>query len=101
LEVLVIDPNETTPEERARKRAREFVGLLWHVATFAIVNAFLWGLDIVTGGGVQWAYWVSIAWGIGVAFHIAAYMFDDSGFEEKAYRRFLAKEQDRDTGGRI
>lgn len=86
---------EPTPEQRARKRAKEFVGLLWHVATFFIVNPFLWGIDIVTGNGVNWAYWVTLAWGIGLAFHVAAYLLDDSGFEDRFYRKFLAEEQER------
>ncbi len=84
-----------TPEERARKRAEEFVGLLWHIAAFVIVNLFLWGIDIATGDGVQWAYWVTIAWSIGLLFHIAAYALDDSGFENRMYRKFLERERER------
>ncbi len=91
----MVNSSMSTPEERARKRAQEFVGLLWHIASFVIVNAFLWGLDIVTGNGVEWAYWVTLAWGIGLLFHLAAYAFDDSGFEDKVYRRFLAREEER------
>ena len=86
---------ETTPEERARKRAKEFVGLLWHLAAFLIVNPFLWGIDIVTGSGVNWAYWATLSWGIGLAFHIAAYLLDGNGLEDRFYRKFLAEEQDR------
>lgn len=93
------NPSVSSPEDRARKRAQEFVGLLWHIASFVIINAFLWGLDIVTGDGVQWAYWVTLAWGIGLLFHFAAYAFDDSGLEDKMYRRFLAKEEERQVGG--
>ena len=86
-----------TPEERARKRAHDLVGLYWHIATYLIVNAFLWGLDWVTGGGVQWAFWVTIMWGIGLLFHIAAYIIDDSRFEDRAYEKFLAEERERGT----
>ena len=86
-----------TPEERARKRAEDLVGLLWHIAVYVIVNAFLWGIDLVTDGGVDWAYWITILWGIGLLFHIAAYLIDDSRFEDRAYERFLAEEQRRDT----
>ena len=95
----MVRSNDSTPEERARKRAQEFLGLLWHIAAFVIVNAFLWGLDLITGGGVEWAYWVTGAWGIGLLFHIAAYALDDSGFEDKLYRRFLANEEKRESSG--
>ena len=84
---------ESTPEERARKRASDFTGLMWHAGTYVIVNAFLWILDIAGGDGVQWAYWVTIPWGIGLAFHALAYKLDDSGMEERKYRKFLAEEQ--------
>lgn len=93
----MVKANDSTPEERARKRAEEFVGLLWHIAVFIIINAFLWGLDIVTGDGINWAYWVTLSWGIGLVFHLAAYALDGSGFEAKIYHRFLAKEQAREA----
>jgi hypothetical protein len=83
-----------TPEERAANRAKEYVGLLWHLAAFVIVNGFLWTLDFLKGDGLNWAYLVTIMWGIGLAFHIAAYWLDGSGFQDRAYRRFLAKEKD-------
>ena len=87
-----------TPEERAHKRVKNFTDLMWHVATFVIVNAFLWGIDIVGGGGVDWAYWVTIPWGIGLAFHVAAYLLDESGLQNRKYQRYLAEEQERETG---
>ena len=85
-----------TPEERARKRVAEFLGLMWHVVVFVVINAFLWGIDIATGGGVGWAYWVTIAWGLGMAFHVAAYVIDASGFQARRYQRYLAEEKARD-----
>ena len=97
-EVAVGDRDTWTPEERAANRAREYVGLLWHLAVFVIVNGFLWALDLLKGDGLNWAYLVTIMWGIGLAFHIAAYWLDGSGFQDRAYRRFLAKETDSNPG---
>ena len=82
-----------TPEERAQKRVKEFTDLMWHLATFVIINAFLWGIDISQGSGVDWAYWVTISWGIGVAFHVAAYVLDDRGGQSRRYRRYLEEER--------
>ncbi len=80
-----------TPEERARKRAKNFTDLMWHVVTFVIVNAFLW---VITPGA---AFWVTISWGVGLAFHIAAYLLDERGGQDRRYQRFLAEERDRET----
>ncbi len=68
----------TTPEQRAQRRANDYTGLLWHIATFIIVNAFLWTIDILGGGG-SWAFWITLFWGIALVFHIASYAIDVSG----------------------
>ncbi len=86
---------DSTPEERAARRADDLTGLYWHLAVYVVINAFLWALDWFQGGGLQWAYWVTVLWGIGVAFHTAAYLIDDSGFKERKYRQFLQEERDR------
>ena len=38
-----------------------------------IVNAFLWLQDLATGGGLEYAYWTTIPWGIGLLAHAIAY----------------------------
>jgi hypothetical protein len=40
-----------------------------HAGIFAVVNSFLWVQDIALGDGVNYAYWVTIPWGIGLAAH--------------------------------
>lgn len=40
-----------------------------HTAVFLVVNAFLWTQDIALGDGLNYAYWVTIPWGIGLAAH--------------------------------
>jgi uncharacterized membrane protein YhaH (DUF805 family) len=63
-----------TPEEQAR-RARYLTGLLWHLGTFLIINAFFWVLDLVVGqAGLQWAYWITLFWGLALAFHVLAWL---------------------------
>ncbi len=87
-----------TPEERAQKRVKEYTDVMWHVATYIIVNAFLWGLDLIGGGGADWAYWVTIGWGIGLAFHVASYFLDENGLQNRKYQRFLEEERAREPG---
>ena len=40
-----------------------------HAGIFLVVNAFLWVQDIALGDGLNYAYWVTIPWGIGLAAH--------------------------------
>ena len=86
---MTIDPN-STPEERAAKRVDDYNGLVWHVVVYAIVNVFLW---IIVP---QAAFWVTIGWGIGLAFHVAAYFIGDDGPENKRYQKYLAEERARE-----
>jgi hypothetical protein len=92
------EPVRKTPEERARKRVEEFEGLMWHIAAYVIVNAFLWFIDLNAGGGLDWAYWTTIPWGMGLLFHIAAYFIDLSGVWERRYEKILAEERAREGG---
>jgi len=82
---------KSTPEDRARKRVKNLTDLMWHATTFAIVNAFMW--VIVPSA----AFWVTITWGVGLAFHIAAYLLDENGGQDRRYQRFLAEEQEREN----
>ena len=79
-----------TPEERAAKRVKDRSDLLWHVATYVIINAFLW---IIVP---QAAIWVTIGWGIGLAFHVASYFIGDVGPDNRRYQKYLAEERARE-----
>ena len=80
----------STPEERASKRVEDFNGLAWHVATYLIINAFLW---IIVP---EAAIWVTIGWGIGLAFHVAFYFIGDDGPGNRRYQKYLAEERSRE-----
>ena len=82
---------DSTPEQRARERVSNFTGLMWHIATFVIISGFLW---IVAPAA---AFWVTVTWGIGLAFHIAAYFLDERGGQNRRYQRYLAEERARET----
>ena len=43
--------------------------LLWHGGLFLVVNTFLWLQDIALGDGLNYAFWTTIPWGIGLAIH--------------------------------
>lgn len=52
---------------------RDQAALWWHTGIFVAVNAFIWVQDIAIGGGVNYAYWITIPWAIGLAIHAAMY----------------------------
>lgn len=61
---------------RVRPIARiseELSNLIWHAGVFVAVNAFIWLQDIALGGGVDYAFWVTVPWAIGLAVHWYAY----------------------------
>lgn len=59
-----------------RPQQSEFATVMWHVGFYVVVNAFLWIQDFAAGGGLNYAYWVTIPWGIGLAAHITAYVVE-------------------------
>lgn len=40
-----------------------------HATMFVLVNAFVWLQDIALGEGVNYAWWITIPWGIGLIAH--------------------------------
>lgn len=84
-----------TPEQRAQQRAEYLTGLLWHAGTFVIINAFFWLLDLFGGGGVNWAFWITAAWGFALAFHALAYYVDGRQVEYRKTQQYLEEERGR------
>ena len=57
-------------EELARKRVEARNGFVIHVALYALVNAGLVVIWLVTGRGYPWFIWPLFGWGIGVLAHV-------------------------------
>ncbi len=85
-----------TPVDRARSRARYLTGLMWHIGAFVILNAFFWTLDLVVGeSGVQWAFWITLFWGLALAFHVLAYLVAGRQVEDRKTREYLGDDPTR------
>jgi hypothetical protein len=81
---------ESTDRELAERRAKYLTGLIWHVGAFLIINAFLWLLDLALGqNGLQWAYWITAAWGFALLFHVLAWLIDGRDFEGRRAQHYL------------
>ncbi len=82
-------------EVEAQRRAKYLAGLLWHAGTFVIINVFFWLLDMAGAGGVNWAFWITVAWGFALAFHGLAYYVDGRNVEAMKTREYLEAERRR------
>lgn len=66
--VLVVRAR-SVPQTRHAAPRSGWGDVVAHAVVFLVVNAFLWAQDIALGGGLDYAYWVTIPWGIGLAAH--------------------------------
>ena len=76
----------------ARKRA----GFKRHLATYIVINIFLWLLWFFTGretdgSDIPWPVWSTFGWGFGLAMHyISTYVKTNT--EEKEYEKLKNKQ---------
>lgn len=83
-----MNPQDKLLWEVARKRA-SFKG---HLASYIIVNAFLWVLWYLGGergnGPVPWPAWSMLGWGIGLFFHfVNAYVYPKEDAVQREYEK--------------
>jgi hypothetical protein len=69
---------------RPYRMQSEFAGVMWHTGIFVVVNAFLWIQDIAAGGGLEYAYWITIPWAVGLLSHAGAYLYSTRKGDEPA-----------------
>jgi hypothetical protein len=60
---------------RPRVESTPFSDLVLHAGVFTAVNAFVWIQDFAIGGGLDYAFWLTIPWAIGLAIHAGFYFF--------------------------
>src|SRR5689334_1144643 len=78
-------------DEQLWQLARKRAAFKRHLATYIIVNLFLWILWYFTGSyktsqGLPWPAWTTLGWGIGLAFHFAsAYLNTGNNSIQKEY----------------
>ncbi len=66
-----VAPAEPAYEARlkeATKRVHKKLNFYRTLTSYIIINAFLWILWLMTGSSYPWPIWVSLGWGIGLAF---------------------------------
>ena len=65
--LAIRDRTHRTAGEAAARSGMSDV--LTHAVIFLVVNAFLWMQDFALGGWLDYAYWITIPWGIGLVIH--------------------------------
>lgn len=91
------DSNLRDPEkwEIAKSRA----SFRPHLATYIVINAFLWAIWFFTDdnferGEIPWPAWSTAGWGIGLLFHyLGAFVFPRHNSVQREYEK-LMKERD-------
>lgn len=74
-EVIDMERDESRDYYEARRRVRRRLRFFRHVFTFVLVNGFFALLDWATGGedgGVNWAQWVALIWGVLLAWEFTS-----------------------------
>jgi hypothetical protein len=75
--------------------AQRRVAFKKHLASYIVINTFLWGLWYFSGWrydytGFPWPIWSSLGWGIGLLFHfLNAYVFHQTNSVEKEYDKLV------------
>ena len=78
--------------EQAKKHVKHVRDFSYHLMTYVFVSALLIIIDLRGGTGdravlgLDWAYWVILFWGLGVAGHAISVFFGDRR-AQKLYER--------------
>ena len=90
--VLGYIPIMSITPEQARKQAKRIFGLYITLFWFVIVNILVYILDYRDNNRIDWAYWVTFGWGIGLASQAFSIYFG-IGFVEKITEDILNKDK--------
>ncbi len=64
-----------------------------HLLKYALVNAFLIGINLLTSGSVSWAVYPLLGWGLAVALDAWATYQTDSQEYEKQFQQWLRQQK--------
>jgi hypothetical protein len=83
-------------DDKLWKAAQKRVAFKRHFATYIIVNLFLWGVWLLNNKsytGFPWPAWVTLGWGIGVAFNYRGAYYGDDMAVEKEFEKLKKERQ--------
>lgn len=80
-------------QEQAQLRAKKLVKFYSSVFIFVIINIFLYILDYYSDQRINWAYWVTLGWGLGILIEWFSVYFG-SNLEDKITKDLMDKNQE-------
>lgn len=87
-----MENNSTNRDPQTWEIAKRRVSFKNHLATYLIINAFLWGIWLFYSDGDSgyWPIWTTGGWGIGLLFHfLGAYVFPRENSVEREYEKMM------------
>jgi len=90
--------DDTELRRLATRRADMKLGFRTHVVVYAIVNAGLAAINILTDPSYLWFLWAMIGWGIGLGAHAAAVFLDGEHVRERMIEQEYEKLRRRAAG---
>jgi hypothetical protein len=88
---MATDAGGRTPEQRARQRVEQKVGLVVHWLVYLAVNTGL----IIAAGGFAGSGWRLAGWGVGLAVHTVYVVADLGRLQQRMVQRELTRERAR------
>ena len=89
-------------DENLWRIAKKRASFKKHLFTYAVINIFLWSIWYFTDGyaedghGIPWPAWVTLGWGIGIAFnYYEAYHSDKDSGVEREYEKLKREQQNK------
>ena len=85
--------------EKAKARVKELKDFYNNLITYAVINALLIIINLLTSPKTLWFFWVTIFWGIAVLLHAAKVFllrgrFLGEEWEKKKIKKLMGKEGD-------
>lgn len=97
-----MENNRQSPDQRDPKLwelAKRRASFKYNLASYIIINAFLWGVWYFSSSreqntGWPWPIWPTLGWGVGLVFHyIGAYVYTGVDATEREYEKLKEKQQ--------
>lgn len=83
-----VEAKEAEEKLWAEFRRAQRGDLITHVGTYLAVNTGLMAMDWFQGGGITWAFWPILGWGIAVMIHVVSYVAGFSGDSQNEFDRW-------------
>jgi hypothetical protein len=76
---------------KAERRADAKIGFRIHLLVYALVNAGLFAINMITSPGYLWFMWPTLGWGVGVLAHGLGVYGTESDHRERLIESELEK----------